>query len=272
MPTAAIMKDSKIIRALLVFAAISLPYVAVILSAKADVNIAAPDINTYRPLHVIFPGLVQRDLSQRPEGHRGFAGFVQEIRSAVRSTGGAPRATRARDRSFSQISVASQTTDPTYETSIPMRVGNKSRTGETAEVFLGFSVRQILNDGPHAGTITGERRSNKVGNNRNQTNRLSSASIRRGSLSTGRNWFSGGFLSAEGSFTMSGFGLDLQPLRYPNDLGNGPYLSPHATDLENSKGLIALRKMVLDFVFNPFVYFTVLVISVYMFMARFRSS
>ena len=71
---------------------------------------------------------------------------------------------------------------------------------------------------------------------------------------------------------MSGFGFDLEPLVYPKDLGNGPYHGLNSDDPEVEKSLKALRRMVLDLVFNPFVYFSAMIAAVLMFMARFRGT
>jgi hypothetical protein len=271
MPTAAIIKEANIVRTLLVCMAIFAPTTAVIHSAKADINSAAHDIYALKPLDVILAGFVQADFSKRPEGYRGFSGFVQEVRNAVRSTEGAPRTERAQDRSSAANSAESQATDPTYESTIPIKVGQNSRTGDTAEVYLGTSVRQILDEIPPTGTTSQQRSESSVGTNRQQGGILASASVGGVSLSSGGNWLSGGFLSTGNSDGDSSFGFSLRPLSYPSDLGNGPYF-PRTAGTESPKDVIALRKLVVDMLFNPLVFFIILIICVFMFTARFRIS
>jgi len=230
MPAAAIMKQSNIIRVLLVVMTISSSSTAAIYSATSNLDSAVWDIYALKPSDIIFPGFVQPDLRLRPEGYRGFSGFVREVRGAVQSTGGAPRTQQAQVRSFRESSAGSQTPDATYETSIPIRLGKDSGTGNTAEVFLGFSVKQVLNEIPATGTIAGERPANNVGKNRQQATGLSGASVRGGSLSRRGNWLGGGFLATGDSVWISGFGFDLRPLSYPTYPGNGPYFNPDSPD------------------------------------------
>ena len=266
------MKKSNVVRALLVLIAISSPSTAAMYSGVTGSNSRVTVIYAFKPSDVIFPGFERPEFSQRPEGYRGFSGFLQEIRRAVQSTGGAPRTNRVRDTPLAENSVGSQTTDNIYESSIPIQVRNNSRTGDTTEIYLGISVRQILNPILSTETITGKRPANGVRKNRRQGNGLSLASVRGESGSSESNWLSGSLLSTGNSGGISGFGLNLQPLSYPDDLGNEPYFGPQLTDAENTKGLIALRRIVLDLVFIPFVYFSALIVAALMFMARFRSS
>ena len=64
----------------------------------------------------------------------------------------------------------------------------------------------------------------------------------------------------------------LGPGRGPSDPGDGTYTGPGRSEEEVSKSLKKLRRIVLDLVFNPFVYFGGLIFSVLMFMARFRAA
>ena len=271
MPIAAIMKKSNIVRALLVFMAISSTSTAAIYSARTGLTSAAPDIFAYKPSDVIFPGFVQRDLRQRPDGYRGFSGFVQEVRVAIQAAGGAPRTVQAGNTSFAENSNQSQTSDTTYESSVPIKMGKNSPAGETTEVYLGVSVTQILSEIPTTGPITGGGPATNIRNNHRQASGLSSTSVRGGSLSSSGNWLSGSFFSTGNSSGLSGFGFDLRPNSYSTDLGNRPYVSRQRSDAKNSKGLKALRTLVLDMFFNPFVYVSILIVAVLMFMARFRS-
>lgn len=270
MPMATIMKNSNVVRALLVFVVISTPSMAAIYSATTALNSAAPDSLAFKPLDIIFSGNTRPNHRQRPEGYRGFSGFVREVRSAVKSTGGTRRISQGRSRSFTNFGAEIQTADPTYETSIPIRTGRNSGTEETTEVFVGFSVKQILSAGPPGGKITGERSSNSIGSTTGSAIGLGGASGRRGSSGSGGNFLGGGFLTTGGFFTTSGFGLDLRPLTYPKDLGNEPYVRRQPNDPDINKRLKALRQMVLDLVFHPLVYFSALVVFVLMFMSRFR--
>ena len=271
MATAAIMRKSSVFRALLIFAVMSSPSVAAIYSAA--LNSAASNIYAFKPLDVVFPGFVRSDLSDRPSGYRGFSGFVDEVRNAVKLGGGAPDIPQEATRSLVKIDPEISTRDPTYEESIPIRTGQAAQGEETTEVYLGFSVKQILNEIPAEGANSREHSTRSAGLYGSSSIHLASPVGHRGSLGAVSTIHSGGFLSTQNVFTTSGFGLDLRPLAYPNDpndLGNGPYISRESDDPDVEKKLKSLRQMVLNLVFNPVVYFTLMVIFVIMIMARFR--
>ena len=263
------MKKSNIVRTLLVVMAIYSPSMAAIYSPSTKFNAAAPDIHAFKPTEIVFPEFLEPDLTPRSEGYSGFSGFVQEIRNAVRSSGGAPRRNRTRGTSPAGNTAARQTADTNHESSIKIKLGPNSGTGDTAEVYLGVSLKQVLNEIPSPDSISGDRPAKSAGNNSPNKNKVSAGSAGGGSLGGG-SWFRGGLLSTGNSGWSLGFGFDMTPLNYPTDLGNGPYISPQSSDEEVSKSLKALRRMVIDLVFNPYVYFSLLIISILMFMARIR--
>jgi len=271
MPTATIIKKSSLVRTLLIFAAITSPSTAAMYTARVGFGALGPNIYAFKPMDVIFPGFVQPGQRERPEGYQGFSGFVQEVRNAVLSRGGVPLVDLNRDTPFADSAAGITREDPTFASSIPIKLGPDSRPGNTAEVFLGFSVKQIVDQIPAAVPLTGDRPETGSRISRPQGPSLSAPASLGGSLGAGSNWLSGGFLSLGGSGANSGFGIDQKPLTFPSDLGNGPYVNPNADDPGTEKSLRALRKMVLDLVFNPFVYFTALIVSILMFMARFKS-
>ena len=267
-------KKSNIVRALLVFLAISPSSKAAIYSPATGPNTGAPVIYAFKPSDVIFPGFVQTDLRQRPDDNRGFSGFVEEVRNAVNSArGGASLTNRAEAASLADRRTGSQSPYATYEASIPIKLEPNSRTGDKKEIYLGVSVKQIVSEIPPAGTAILERSKNGATENRAWGGGSSSGSVRGRSLSSSSSgWLSGGFLSTGGATGLSGFGFDLQPMSFPADQGNGAYVNTGSGDVEVTKGLKALRRIVLDLVFNPFVYFGGLIVAVFMFMARFRSA
>ena len=231
-----------------------------------------PDIFAFRSPDIVYPGIIQSDFSQRPEGQRGFSGFVEEVRSAVRPAGGAPPPGQANENPLLRNRIESLPAEITYDESLPVKIGTDTQTGQPTEVFLGLSVKQIVNDIPPSSSIIGER-SRPTSGTRKRVGRLASiGSVRGSSISSGGSWLSGGFLSTGGSGGFTGFGFDLQPLTFPADLAIGVYTGPGRSEEEVSKSLKALRQIVLDLVFNPFVYFGGLVVAVLMFMSRFRSS
>ena len=176
------------------------------------------------------------------------------------------------DASLANRRVKRQPPTAAYESSIPIKLEPNSRTGDTTEIYLGVSVKQIVREIPPAGTIILERPTNGATENRARGKGSSSGSFRGGSLISGGGLLSGGFLSTGGGNGLSGFGFDLQPMSFPNDQGNGAIFSAGPGEVEVTKGLKALRRIVLDLVFNPFVYFGGLIVAVFMFMARFRSA
>ena len=197
---------------------------------------------------------------------------MDEVRNAVTSGGGAPNIPQGTTRPLTKIDPEIQTRDPTYEASIPIRTGQTANGEETTEVYVGFSVKQILTEIPAGDAKSRGRASRSAGVYGSPSTRLAAPVSRGGSLSAG-GIHSGGFLSTHNVFTTSGFGLDLRPLAYPNDpndLGNGPYISRESDDPDVAKKLKSLRQMVLNLVFNPVVYFSLMVIFVLMIMARFR--
>lgn len=272
MPPAAIMKKSNIGRTLLVLMAISSSSTAAIYSVGSGPGSGAPDIYAFKPLDLIFPGFLQRDFSQRPDGYGGFAGFLDDVRHAVQSQGGAPRPERIQEKSLAKKKAESKTADNSYESSFPIKVGRNSTSSNTTEIYLGFSVNQVLKRISSGETNIGVLPPTRAPQIRRRSNRSSSASARGRSLSSGSNWLSGGFLNSGNWTGNSGFGFDLRPLSFPGDPGNGVTFVPPATDTENSKSLIALRRWVWGLFFSPFAYISVLVMSVFLFMLRFRNS
>ena len=266
------MNKSNLVRAFLVLMAISSTSTAAIYSGVTGPYTGATEIYAFKPLDIIFPGFVLPNSIKRPDGSRGFSGFVQEVRKAVQSNGGAPRSNRDRGASFVEDDTESQTADNSFETSVPIKVGENSRAGDTTEIYLGFSVKEILDPISPTETGNGEDTPNGVGRNRPRANISSSASVRGGSLSSGASWLGGSFFSTWDSGGATGFGFDLQPMSFSNNLGNGLSGIPRSTNTETSKALIKLRKIVLDLVFNPFVYFSLLIVFVFLFMLRFRAS
>jgi hypothetical protein len=262
------MKKSNIVRTLFVVMVICSPSMAAIYSSGSSFDTAGQGLYAFKPTDVIFPGFLETDPARRPEGNGGFSEFVQEIRNAVRSTGGAPLRNRARRRPPDGDDIARPAADTAYDTSIKTQLAPNPSTGNAPEVYLGVSVKKVLEEIPPPNPVAGDRQADRPSGTRPQSN-LSSGSIRRGSLG-GSGWLGGGFLSAGNSGWTSGFGLDLMPPKYSSDLGNTPYVGGQGTDGEASKGLRDLRRVVIDLVFNPYVYFSLLILSVLMFMARFR--
>jgi hypothetical protein len=267
---AALIMESTIIRALLVLMAISPSSAAAIYSSGGPRG-GLPAIHAYKPSDVVFPGFVRPYSQHRPEGHDGFSGFVYELREAIRSKGGAPPPVPAQDRSFLNNNRAYQEPDTTEDSSVSLKVGQDPRSENSARIFLGTSVRQILREIPPTATFAGPRPASSVGSVRLRGRLLSSASGGGGLLSGGETFLSGGFLSEAGSGGSSGFGFDLRPMTFPTDPPGGAYVGPGG-QVEVSKNLKALRRIVLDLVFNPFVYFGALIVSVLMFMTRFRNT
>ncbi|MDA1323222.1 MAG: hypothetical protein O3C34_00610 [Proteobacteria bacterium] len=268
------MKKSNIVRVLLVLMAMSPSSMAAIYSAVTGPNTGAPAIHAFKPSDVIFPGFIQTDLRQRPEDNRGFSGFLEEVRNAVNSTrGGASLTDRAEDASLAnRRRDKGQSRNATYESSTPIKLEPNSSTGATTEVYLGVSVKQIVSEIPPAGTIILERPTNGTTENRARGKGSYSGSVKGGALGSGGSWLRGGFLSTGEANGLSGFGFDLQPMSFPTDQGTGAIFGAGPGEIEVTKGLKALRRIVLDLVFNPFVYFGGLIIAVFMFMARFRST
>jgi hypothetical protein len=125
---------------------------------------------------------------------------------------------------------------------------------------------------PPTGEITGRPTTTSETSKSVQGKVVSSAGGGGGTSRGSGNWLTGGFLSSAGSGGSGGFGFDLRPMDFSADLSDPNYRGPGRTEEEVSKSLKKLRRIVLDLVFNPIVYFGFLVLSVLMFMARFRAS
>lgn len=268
---AALMKESPIIRALLVLMAISSSSAAAIYSSEEGPRGGGPTVYAYKPSDVVFPGFVRSYSQHRPEGQDGFSGFVHQLREAIRSKGGAPPPIKRDDRSFGSSNTAYQRSNTVEESTVSLKVGRNRQSEDSARVYLGVSVRQILHEIPPTGTFVGPRPASSAGSSRVRGRLLSSAAGGGGLLSGGETFLSGGFLSEAGSGGSSGFGFDLRPMTFPTDPAGGTYVGPGG-QVEVSKSLKALRRIVLDLVFNPFVYFGALIVSVLMFMTRFRNT
>ena len=268
---AALMRESTIIRALLVLMAVSSSSAAAIYSSGDGPRGGAPEVYAYKPSDVVFPGFVRSFSQHQPEGQDGFSGFVRELRDALRSKGGAPPPIQTDDKSFQNNDTPYHGLDAVEESTISLKVGRDQRPEDSPKIYLGVSVRQILHEIPSTGTFVGPRPSSGSGNGGRGGRLLSPASGGGGLLSSGETFLSGGFLSEAGSGGSSGFGFDLRPMSFPNDRLDGTYVGPDG-HVEASKSLKALRRIVLDLVFNPFVYFGALIVSVLMFMTRFRNT
>jgi hypothetical protein len=264
------MKKLTIVRALMLFVAISSTATAAIYSTPA--NLSWPEMRNYafKPSDTIYSGSAELDPRHWEDGSGGFSRFLQEIRNAILSTGGAPPSPSRNNGTPANSGDNQQFQDTNYEATVPIKVGNGERADDTAEIHIGASVKEILDEVPPAGTVFAEQPGNNSERSQSRGRIVSIGALGGGSTRGGSGFHTCGFLSTGGAGGFSGFGFDLRQLTFPPLLDDGLTIGNGQSEEENLKSLKALRRIVLDLVFNPFVYFIGLAFTVFMFMSRFR--